>query len=49
MNKKRKVAIAILSPVLVAGIIVISFVALVQYAATGKWELKQMVKECIES
>ncbi len=45
MTKKRKTAIAILSPLLIAMGVAVLIVACISYAISGKWEFRTMIKE----
>ena len=45
MNKKRKLALAITSPIILLMIIAIVFAAVLMYAMNGKWEFKDGIKE----
>lgn len=45
MNKKRKLALIILSPLLAAMFIAVLLVTTVGYALNGKWELRKILRE----
>jgi hypothetical protein len=45
MNKKRKLALILTSPIMLCLIIAIAFVSVLMYAMYGKWEFKDGIKE----
>ena len=46
---KRTLAIVLMSPILLVMALMFLIVAIVGYALSGKWELKNMVKSFMES